>query len=108
MNIKIGQGGILFKISEEELKTLVAGSGLQEEIQIGLSRFMLSIEKSYEENGITLQAELHVPGLCLTISDENVRKLLNMGKNKEGISFQVTGTQVTLQVDMRKDSRTRT
>ena len=112
MNVKIAEDSLTFKISEDELNTLLAGTALEKEIIIGGNAFTIAVDPLHHENAddageislaLTLACEKSCLRLCASMND--IKKLSDMGKNRDGLSARIDGLAVSLQVDMRKDSR---
>lgn len=106
MNVKITGSSVTFKITEEEMNLLATGKLLEKTVSIGADRFVMRINpQSGHDLRIVMDRERLSLTLCTT--KEQIKKLVGMGKSKEGLSVHVNGLDVFLQVDLRADSRPR-
>ena len=105
MNVKISEEAITFKVTEEEMKTLLSGSVLKSDVRIGPDRFTIKIDPTEESDDIppVLHPILQERALVLKTTAQTVQDLSALGKNKEGLSsISTNGMKVVLQVDVRK------
>ena len=115
MNVKITEKSIIFKVTEDELKILVTGQALERATPIGGRSFAMVIDPDpvpYFEGSTPdpLQLILDRDEACLIYctSKDQIQKLVDMGKRKEGLMIHTdNGLKVFLQVDVRADSRPR-
>ena len=114
MNIKISEDSVTFKITEEEMKHLLTGSALEKKTLIGKSDFVMVINpnpheyfEDFKESPLKLILDRAESCLMLCTTVEEIKKLSKMGKSREGISAHIDGINVYLQVDVRKDSRSK-
>lgn len=114
MNVKISEDSVTFKISEEELKILLSGCALEKKMMLGRGSFVVVIDPEPEpffedaaEHPLKLIHDKFETCLMLCTSRENIQKLFDMGKSRDGLSCHVDGVDVFLQVDVRGDNRTR-
>lgn len=96
MNIRIGNQNIRFKVTEDELGQLLSGDTL--EINSLISARIIP-------NGSDILVKHNNGELILMVSKQRLLELMDMGKNREGISAQQGDLSLYLQVDVRKDSR---
>ncbi len=112
MNVKITEESVIFKITEEELNRLLGGNILEKKIPMGSSAFTMAVHPRFDEchensqrdslELIWVEAESY---LALRTTMGDVQKLSAMGKSRDGLSAYVNGLHISLQVDVRKDSR---
>ena len=114
MNVKISEDSVTFKITEEEMKHLLTGSALEKKILIGQSDFVMVIDpnpheyfEDFKEAPLKLILDRAESCLMLCTTVDEIKKLSEMGKSREGLSAHIGGIDVFLQVDVRKDSRPR-
>lgn len=113
MNVKITGNSVTFKITEEELNTLLSGASLEEELAIGTNRFLMGVSTAhYISSGISqthldLSSDDTLSRFILHTGMDEIEKLSGMGKNRDGLSVRSGNLDVSLQVDIRKDSRER-
>lgn len=114
MNVKIGEDSVTFKITEEELRVLLSGHALEKKMMLGRGTFVVVIDPDPEpffedaaEHPLKLIHDKFETCLILCTSKDNVQKLFDMGKNRDGLSCHVDGMDVFLQVDVRGDSRSK-
>lgn len=104
MNVKIESKGITFKITEEEMNVLHAKGIFEEKLLLGATPFKIRIKAGAVSSSLELNTDF-----CLTLSimQEELQGLKDMGRSREGLSMCVNGTDVHLQVDVRADTRAR-
>jgi hypothetical protein len=114
MNVKISEDSVTFKITEEEMKHLLTGSALEKKILIGQSDFVMVIDpnpheyfEDFKEAPLKLILDRAESCLMLCTTIDEIRKLSEIGRSREGLSAHIGGIDVFLQVDVRKDSRPR-
>lgn len=112
MNVKISEDSVTFKITEEELKTLLSGSVLEKKMMLGRGAFVVVIDPDPEpffedaaEHPLKLIHDKFETCLMLCTSKDNVQRLFDMGRNRDGLHCMADGMDVCLQVDVRGDSR---
>jgi hypothetical protein len=114
MNVKISESAVTFKITEEELNYLLTGSALEQEILIGGNNFVMSIDpnpqeyfEDFKEVPLKLILDRSESCLMLCTTMDEIEKLSDMGKSRDGLSAHTGNLDIFLQVDIRKDSRSR-
>ncbi len=107
MNVKISESAVTFKITEEELNRLLAGTALEQKILIGGHDFITIIDPVPQDGHASFRLVWTQPDSCLKLcaAMDEIRKLSAMGKSRDGLSARAGNLDVFLQVDMRKDSR---
>lgn len=112
MNVKISQNSVTFKISEDELHHLMNGHALEQKTLIGSSEFVMVIDpepqeffEDFREKPLKLILDRSESCLMLCTTIEEIQKLNDMGKSRDGLSAHIGGIDVFLQVDLRQDSR---
>ncbi len=103
MNVKIEDQNLRFKISEDELKTLLGGHSVHTKIIFLDKTLVVTINpngrgKMMEPKLILDEVEAY---LNLLVSSSTMQVLSDLGKSREGLKQEVNGTSVTLQVDMK-------
>lgn len=113
MNVKITKNSVTFKITEKELNALLTGATLEEEIMVGAIHLLMIVSTTSREPSEINQTYLDLSSdnaqsrLSLHTSMDEIEKLSDMGKNRDGIFVHTGNLDVSLQVDIRKDSRER-
>ncbi len=97
MNLKIDQQHLTFKITQDELNTLCEGSPLK--VQTTLIDINITPTGHDKSMHCTKDKDHNIN---LTIAQDTLNELSNMGRNKEGITQQIDEMSITLQVDIRK------
>lgn len=112
MNVKISQNSVTFKISEDELHQLMSGHALEQKTLIGTSEFVMVIDpepqeffEDFREKPLKLILDRSESCLMLCTTLDEIQKLNDMGKSRDGLSAHIGGIDVFLQVDVRQDSR---
>ncbi|AGH97665.1 hypothetical protein [Micavibrio aeruginosavorus] len=114
MNVKISGNSITFKISEFELNALIEQGVITQETRFDTGVFVTRIIFPADDNADPIKFLVsNVPdgGACIDLSfgvtHKDISFLSAIGKNREGLSMKSGNIDVTLQVDIRKDSRGR-
>lgn len=112
MNVKISENAVTFKITEDELNFLLTGKSLEKKILIGKNDFVMVIDPhppeycaDFKEAPLKLILDRAESCLILFTTMDEIRKLADMGKSRDGLSAHVGGLDILLQVDVRHDSR---
>ncbi len=100
MNVRIEDQNLRFKISEEELEILLNGGDLKAEAMI-----VAQIKPS--DSGDDISVNNDGAGLVLNVPKPKLLELSGMGKSRDGLSVKLGDLSLSLQVDIRKDSRKR-
>lgn len=113
MNVKISQDSVTFKISEDELHLLMRGRALEQKTLMGSGEFVMVIDpnpqefyEDFRERPLKLILDRAESRLMLCTTMDEIQKLSDMGKSRDGLSAHIGGIDVFLQVDVRQDSRT--
>ncbi|MCB1580484.1 MAG: hypothetical protein H6859_04610 [Rhodospirillales bacterium] len=104
MNVKITENSVTFKITEEEMNVLAEGKSLEKSIPMRGHCFEMAIDPCAGGN---LEITMDQGRLVLGTTKGQIKKLVGMGKSKEGLFAHIDGLDVFLQVDLRADSRPR-
>lgn len=114
MKVKISEDAVVFKLAEVEMERLLADRFLETKINIGHSHLCIAIDLNahkefpdYKESSLRLLPDRSESCLMLFTTPEEIRKLADMGKDRDGLSFRSGDIECCLQVDVRKDSRSR-
>lgn len=114
MNVKISETSVTFKITEKELNHLLTGATLEQKVPIGGCDFVILIDPAFsghlediEKSSLRIVFDKSEPRLKLCTTMDEIRKLVDMGKNRDGLSARADNLDIFLQVDIRKDSRER-
>lgn len=112
MKAKIAQDSITFKITEDEMQILLADRTLETKISLGLSQFCMVIDlcaheyfSDYKEAPLKLIPDRTESCMMLCTTADEIKKLSDMGKNRDGLAMKMGDLDIFLQVDMRNDSR---
>lgn len=109
MNVRFEEQNIRFKISEEELKQLMQGHIVRVSLGILVNSMIVLINPNAlgEEMEVKHVFDDDTSYITLLVPSHVLVDLHNMGKNRDGIEVKQGDLTVLLQVDVRKDSRTR-
>lgn len=103
MNLKIEEQNLTFKISKEELASLLEGHSLNTKINFIDKSFIVAIYPK----GTYLETDLLCKNddiyLTISVPNKKLKELESLGKNREGVSCNSNGVMISLQVDIRKD-----
>lgn len=107
MKVKIGNQSLKFKISEEELNILLLDKCIHTKINFLDKTFVICVnpqkqKTDIELNLVTEEDEVYI---SLQMPFTKIEALSDIGKCRSGIEEEVCGITVSLQVDIRKDSR---
>ncbi len=109
MNVKITETAVIFKISEDEMHHLLSRKPLEKILPIASNEFAMVIDPRDTEKDSPLILVLDKDESCIMLrtSHRHIEKLAAMGRNRHGLTHEQDGISVTLQVDLRQDSRKR-
>jgi hypothetical protein len=109
MNVKIDNQSILFKITEEELYVLQAGRKVNVNLSVATLGICFEILPHAQAETLSLASKYmgKETAVALRVSAQAVQRLVDMGKDRDGISINSGGNTLTLQVDMKSDNRPR-
>lgn len=114
MNVKISESSVTFKITEKELNCLLTGTALEQKVLIGCNDFVMVIDpkpqeyfEDFKEVPLKLILDRSESCLMLCTTMDEVGKLSDMGRSRDGLSARAGNLDIFLQVDIRKDSRLR-
>lgn len=112
MNVRITEESVTFKITEEELNILSTGQSIEKTVPIGGNDFAMVIDPDpteyfadFEKAPLKLILDRDESCLMLCTSKDQIQRLVDMGRSKEGLRAHVKGLDVFLQVDLKADSR---
>ena len=102
MNLRLGDNSLLFKITEEELLTLIGGFALEQSLALPGGPISVCIEPGGDaerldpviDRGESVRIRLPVSRALLDM-------LRSLGRNRDGLQHQSGDTMVALQVDVR-------
>lgn len=102
MNVRIKNQNLRFKITKEELITLLGGHSIYEKIVLLDKALVVTINPNGrgEEMKPKLVLDQEDAYLNLLIPPPNVRTLFDMGQSREGLVQEINGISVALQVDI--------
>lgn len=108
MNVKIKDRSLQFKITEEELNTLLKGQCVHVESKIMDRTLVVTINPRSRESVMTSKLVIDDGDvyLNLLLPPQKIQDLSDMGRSRAGLEQQVGDLSITLQVDLRADSRT--
>lgn len=112
MKVKLSRKSVVFKISEDELKVLQAQDPVTEIIDFGSERldFVLSPvikQEKASDDQLYINFDKQNGVITLFVRLDALRSLSEMGRSKEGVVHDGDVVQLSLQVDLKKDSRPR-
>ncbi|PCI99933.1 MAG: hypothetical protein COB14_05130 [Alphaproteobacteria bacterium] len=107
MNVRFEEQNIRFKISEEELKQLMQGHIVRVSLGLLVNSMIALINPNALGEGMEVKQVLDgdTSYITLLVPSNVLVDLHNMGKNRDGIVVQQGELSLSLQVDVRKDSR---
>jgi hypothetical protein len=107
MNVKIKDGAFQFKITEEELNTLLNGQCIHMEVKVMDKALVVTINPRSRESIVTSKLVVDDGDvyLNLLLPPLKIQELSDMGRSRAGLEQQVGDLSATLQVDLRADSR---
>lgn len=107
MNVKIENQSLKFKISEEELNNLLLDKCIYTKINFLEKVFVICVNPQKQKKDVILNftVEDDEVYISLLIPFTKIKELSDIGKCRVGIEFELNNIAISLQVDMRKDSR---
>ncbi len=107
MNVRFEEQDIRFKISEEELKHLMQGHIVRVSVGFSLNSVTILINPNALGEGMEVKHifDDDTSYITLLVPSHILVDLHNMGKNRDGIVVKQGALSLSLQVDVRKDSR---
>jgi hypothetical protein len=107
MNIKIENQKLRFKITEDELAKLCAGHCLNTQVNFLNKVFVTVINPQGLTKGMDarLVCDEGDTYLTLFVSPDQTQELSDLGRSRQGIEVNIDGLTISLQVDLRSDSR---
>ncbi len=100
MKLKIENGSLRFKITEDELQKLRTGKILNEAVNIAGSRLAFIINPAGETDAMI--SSYRDGFVRLIVSPALIEELAGKGRSKEGIEDEHDGLKLSLQVDVRR------
>lgn len=114
MKTKISENSITFKITEDEMQRLLSDLSLETKITIGQSNLCMVIDLNahdyfddFKEVPLRLIPDRSEACIMFCTTPEEIQKLADMGKDRNGLSMKMGDLDICLQVDVRNDSRPR-
>ena len=107
MKVRIENQNIRFKITEEELNQLLDGHGLHIRMSFFDRDFVVNINPNEQDEMMELKL-IHDQNdgyLCLLVSPSYIQNLSDMGRSRKGLEHKTADLFVSLQVDVRADTR---
>lgn len=107
MNLRIKNKNLCFKITEEELNTLIDHKCLNIKICFPDKELIIMINPQGREPSMEakLTHDQNETYLNLLVPPEKIIELSDIGRNKKGIETTIDDLSISLQVDIRADSR---
>ncbi len=107
MNVRIEEQNLRFKISEEELAMLLGGHPVHTKVALLEKTLVATINpkgagKSMVPKLVLDDTDVY---LNLLVPPLSVQELSEMGRSRVGLQQDIDGMFVSLQVDLREDSR---
>ncbi len=103
MNIRFETGSIRFKISCEELTLLLSGRNIHESINLISHSLSFCISAAAETTVMILEANAQT--ISLTVPAHILKELEAKGRQRDGVSQNLSDTEISLQVDVKSYSR---
>lgn len=107
MNVRFEEQDIRFKISEEELKQLMHGHIVRVSVGLLVNSMIVMINPNALGEGMEVKHifDDDTSYITLLVPSHVLVDLYNMGKNRDGIAVKQGALSLSLQVDVRKDTR---
>lgn len=107
MNVRIEQQNLRFKILQEELNTLLTGHGLNAEVMFLTQTLSVTMKPRDGGESMALDLALNQDNatVSLFVPMALIQQLAAMGRSRGGLTQDVNGVSVSLQVDLRKHGR---
>jgi len=105
MNLKIADNSFRFRITPVDLGNLLRGQDVDQRVCIGKHCFTYRISPVSQDGEIKL--EMAVAGFCLSVPREKLEELRALGRSKDGLSIVQDGVDVSLQVDVRQQKKSK-
>ncbi len=107
MNVRIEEQNLRFKISEEELEKLLGGHCVHAKITLLGKALIVCVNPAGRGGELASKLVLDQSDVYLTllIPPSSVQELSDMGRSRAGLQQEVDGLSISLQVDVRADSR---
>ena len=99
MNLRISQNDFRFRITPQDLDTLLHGRDIDQRVCIGTHCFGYGISPVTQDKKMKL--EMAVSGFCLFVPRETLEELQDLGRSKDGISIQQGDVTLSLQLDIK-------
>lgn len=109
MNVRFEEQNVRFKVSEDELKQLRQGDILSMKLDFLGHNMTAMINPcgTHQDMEVKQVFDGDTSYLTLLVSDRRLEDLHDMGKDRDGVDVKQGALCVSLQVDVRKDSRPR-
>lgn len=102
MNLRLGDNSLLFKITEEELLTLIGGTPLEQTLSLPGGSISVRIEPGADRERLDPVIDRgESPGIRLPVSHALLDRLRSLGRDRDGLQHQSGDTRVALRVDVR-------
>ncbi len=107
MNVKIKDRAFQFKITEEELSTLLNNQCIHTEVKVMDKALVVTINPCGREVIMTSKLVIDDGDVYLTLllPPQKIQELSDMGRSRAGLEQRVGDLSIVLQVDLRADSR---
>ncbi|HRK98383.1 MAG TPA: hypothetical protein PLE43_07905 [Alphaproteobacteria bacterium] len=105
MNIKFSSQSVTFKISEEELKSLIVDKKLIESLLISGQKVSFAIFPV--QSGEMVLDLTEGFAFSLQLPNPKIQELSEMGKSRDGIFLLQDNLKIFVQVDVKSDTRSR-
>ena len=99
MNLRISENDFRFRITPQDLDTLLNGRDIDQRVCIGAHCFGYRISPVTRKKKMKL--EMAVSGFCLYVPQETLTALRDLGRSKEGVSVQQGDVILSLQLDIK-------
>ena len=107
MNIKIKEQNLRFKITEDELNSLLSGHCQHVKVTMLDKTLVVVINPQgrSEAMEVKLIQDHNEVYLNIFVPPEKLQELSDIGRNRKGIETNIKNLLISLQVDVRADSR---
>jgi hypothetical protein len=110
VNVKITENSVTFKITVSERDILAKGQKIEKSVPICGNDFVMIIDpapeeafQSSKEEPLRLILDKDESCLMLCTTKQQIKSLVDLGRDKDGICANIDGLDVVLQVDIRPE-----
>lgn len=103
MNLRISEEGFRFRVTSEDLSTLLHGREIDQSVCLGAHCFAYRITPVTFEKDMKL--EMAIAGFCLYVPQTMLEELRDLGRSKKGLSVMQGDVNIALQLDIKTQMR---